>query len=406
MSESFSAYKSDKKPPLPLADLSRIEPMRLAESSRHRAAFVDLVLELTRRSVGLRRSLPGPLGESLAEALRAMNCYYSNLIEGHDTHPIDIERALQADYSADARKRELQLEARAHIEVQRWIDGGGLAGAATRVEALREIHRRFCAALPEGLLQVTDPSSGERLRVVPGGWRDGEVRVGRHIAVATAALPRFLKRFEQAYSTLGPAETVLAAAAAHHRLVWIHPFLDGNGRVARLMSHAMLLEPLGSGALWSVSRGLARDATTYKAHLAACDEPRRNDLDGRGTLSEENLAAFTQHFLAVCLDQVDFMEQLIDPVRLRARIGLWAREEMAVGALPPRADALLEAVVARGELPRGEASAVLATGERNARRVVAALVGRGLLASATPLGPLRLVFKAALAPRWLPGLFP
>jgi Fic family protein len=383
-----------------------MEPMRLAESSRHRAALVDLVLEITRRSVGLRRSLPGPLGDSLAEALRAMNCYYSNLIEGHDTHPIDIERALSADYSSDARKRELQLEARAHIEVQRWIDGGGLAGAATRVDALRGIHGRFCAALPEGLLQVTDTATGERLRVVPGGWRDREVRVGRHIAVAAAALPRFLERFEQAYSTLGPAETVLAAAAAHHRLVWIHPFLDGNGRVARLMSHAMLLEPLGSGALWSVSRGLARDAAAYKAHLAACDDPRRDDLDGRGALSEENLAAFTRHFLEVCLDQVDFMEQLIDPARLRARIGLWAREEMAVGALPPRADALLEAVVVRGELPRGEASAVLGTGERNARRVVSALVGRGLLASATPLGPLRLVFKAALAPRWLPGLFP
>ncbi|MFM7707096.1 MAG: Fic family protein, partial [Gammaproteobacteria bacterium] len=181
---------------------------------------------------------------------------------------------------------------------------------------------------------------------------------------------------------------------------------DGNGRVARLMSHAMLLEPLGSGALWSVSRGLARDATAYKAHLAACDEPRRNDLDGRGALSEESLAAFTRHFLAVCIDQVGFMEQLIDPARLRARIGLWAREEMAVGALPPRADALLEAVLVHGELPRGEASAALGTGERNARRVVSALVDHGLLVSATPLGPLRLVFKAALAPRWLPGLFP
>src|SRR5713226_486306 len=61
---------------------------------------------------------------AVGELVRSMNCYYSNLIEGHDTHPHDIDRALAADYSADPEKRALQLEARAHIEVQRMIDGG------------------------------------------------------------------------------------------------------------------------------------------------------------------------------------------------------------------------------------------------------------------------------------------
>jgi Fic family protein len=55
---------------------------------------------------------------------------------------------------------------------------------------------------------------------------------------------------EQVYSALGRAETILAAAAAHHRLLWIHPFADGNGRVARLMSHASLLEVLDTGSVW------------------------------------------------------------------------------------------------------------------------------------------------------------
>ena len=59
-------------------------------------------------------------------------------------------------------------------------------------------------------------------------------------------------------------ERILAAATAHHRLLWIHPFLDGNGRVARLMSHAMLSEALGAGGLWSVCRGLARREAEYK----------------------------------------------------------------------------------------------------------------------------------------------
>src|SRR5687768_2493678 len=131
------------------------------------------------------------------------------------------------------------------------------------------------------------------------------------------AVPRFLHRFEEVYSKLGKTETILALSAAHHRLTWIHPFLHGNGRVARLISHAILLEALDSGAVWSVARGLARNVDIYRRHLAACDLTRRNDLDGRGNLSEENLAAFTRFILVTCLDQVTFMERLVQPDQLR-----------------------------------------------------------------------------------------
>src|SRR5579884_4296116 len=101
---------------------SEMEPLLIAETSRHRASLTDLALELAQKSAGFRRSLPPSLLTSLADLVRSMNCYYSNLIEGHDTHPIDIERALKGDYSQDAKRRELQLEAKAHITVQQWID--------------------------------------------------------------------------------------------------------------------------------------------------------------------------------------------------------------------------------------------------------------------------------------------
>jgi Fic family protein len=218
-----------------------------------------------------------------------MNCYYSNLIEGHDTHPIDIERALNNEYSADPEKRDLQLEAKAHIEVQGWIDEGGIKEAPTSVAAIVEIHRRFCENLPDKLLWTSYQDSDLKERVKPGAFRDHDVKVGRLIPVSPGAIPRFLERFEEAYSKLGKTDAILAAAAAHHRLAWIHPFLDGNGRVGRLMTHAMLLRSLDTGAIWSVARGLARNESEYKSLLAACDMPRRNDLDGRGTLSEEAL---------------------------------------------------------------------------------------------------------------------
>jgi len=383
-----------------------MEPLLIRETSRHRTALTDLALELAQKAAGFRRSLPESLATSLADLVRAMNCYYSNLIEGHDTHPIDIERALKNDYSKDARKRDLQLEAIAHIKVQKWIDGGGLRGRALTSEGIREIHRRFCELLPEELLWVEDPKTKERIRVVPGELRRRDVKVGTHIPVSPGALPRFMGWFEEVYGNLNRTDAILGAAPAHHRLAWIHPFLDGNGRVARLMSHAMLLETLDTGAVWSVARGLARNVEAYKRHLADCDGPRRNDLDGRGALSEEALVGFANFFLGICIDQVKFMESLVQPERLRARIVLWAEEEVRLGTLPPKSGSILEAVLYRGELPRADAAGVVGAGDRHARRIVSALMEQGVLTADGVRAPVRLVFPASLASRWMPGLFP
>ncbi len=387
--------------------ISLMEPLVISEGSRHRGMITDLAFDLTQKAAGFRRSLPPSLLASLADLVRAMNCYYSNLIEGHDTHPVDIERALNNEYSQDARKRNLQFEAKAHISVQRWIDAGGLRrGHSIRGEGICEIHRRFCELLPEDLLWVEDPRTNERIRLVRGELRKRDIRVGGHLAISPGAVPRFLKRFEEIYGSIGRTELVISTAAAHHRLLWIHPFLDGNGRVARLMSHGMLLEMLDTGAVWSVARGLARNVEEYKTHLANCDLTRRNDLDGRGALSEEALAEFTRFFLSVCIDQISFMEGLIQPDRLRTRILLWAEEEIRLGSLPRKSGSILEAVLYRGELPRGDADTVVGTGERQARRIVSALVDKGVLVSESSRAPLRLTFPAALAWRWMPGLFP
>ena len=385
---------------------SAMEPLRIPETSRHRAGLADLAVELAAQAAGLRRSLPEGVLTALGDLVRAMNCYYSNLIEGHDTHPVDIERALNEDYSANGEQRNLQFEALAHIAVQRWIDAGGLAGRALTAEGIRELHRRFVELLPEALRWIEDPDSGERLRLLPGALRERDVRVGRHRAISPGAVPRFLERFASVYDGLGKADRIIAAAAAHHRLLWIHPFIDGNGRVARLMSHAMLLDALDTGGVWSIARGLARNVRAYKDHLIACDLPRRNDLDGRGALSEEALADFTRFFLETCLDQVRFMEALVQPDRLRGRILLWADAAARLGELPPKAGRVLEAILYRGELPRGEVPELLGTSERSARRVVAALAAQGVVKSPSSRAPLRIAFPARFAARWMPGLFP
>jgi Fic family protein len=385
-----------------------MEPMIVGSDSKHRSALTDLALELAQRSASLRASLPTGIVEALAILVRTMNCYYSNLIEGHDTHPVDIERAMKGDYSNDKKKRNLQLEATAHIQVQAWIDAGGLTKEeSTTTAGILEIHKRFCNLLPPDLLKIEDPKTGETAQVIPGALRNQDVRVGEHIAISPDAVPRFLNRFEEVYSVLGKSETILSTAAAHHRLLWIHPFLDGNGRVARLVSYTQLLKTLETGGIWSVARGLARNESMYKRHLTACDAPRQGALDGRGNLSEECLAQFTRFFLGICLDQVKFMESLVEPSSLKTRIFLWAEEEIRLDKMHPSTIKLLESILYRGELLRGDVPEIVGLGGRHSRRmIITPLLNRGVLSSPTERGPLHLAFPSALASRWMPGLFP
>ncbi|ETX26828.1 Fic family protein [Roseivivax isoporae] len=313
---------------------------------------------------------------------------------------------MRNDYSADPKKRNLQLEAKAHVAVQKWIDEDGMTEPPTAPASIIELHRRFYELLPPELLFVENSKIGERIPVGPGELRTRYVEVGRHVAISPGAVPRFLERMHKAYSLPGRIEPILAAPCAHHRLLWVHPFLDGNGRVARLMSYAMLRKTLDTRGLWSVARGLARQEAAYKEHLAACDGPRRGDRDGRGTLSEAALASFALFFLRICIDQVEFMEGLMRPDRLRDRILIWAEEEMRIGALPPKSDAVLKAVLYQGQIARGEVEGILGTSSRTARRVTSALLEAGTLSSASTRAPLKLAFPAKYAGRWMPGLFP
>ena len=383
-----------------------MEPLLLSQDSKCRPELMDIAMDLASKSSGFRRSLAPGIHEALAKLVRTMNCYYSNRIENHNTHPIDIERSLEDDYSQNPKKRDLQLEAKAHIICQQWIDEGGLAGRTYTADGLLEIHRRFCENLPDDLLWVDGHKNKERIRVIPGQMRTRDVKVGHHLAISPGALPRFMERFETEYSKLGKSESILAAAAAHHRLVWIHPFMDGNGRVARLMSHAAMLETLDTGGVWSVARGLARSEDKYKSLLQQSDLPRKNDLDGRGNLSEEALTDFTFYFLEVCRDQVVFMEGLAQPERLRTRILLWAEEEIRMKTLPEKAGKVLDILLYRGELPRGGIPEIIGAGDRHARRVTSALLKAGVLTSKSPRAPLHLAFPAKLADRWMPNLFP
>lgn len=383
------------------------EPFMPAEGT---TALENLAFDLAREASELSGQLHPVVRLSVAELVRSMNCYYSNLIEGHNTHPRDIDRAMGADYSSDPYRRDLQLEARAHIQVQQMIDESveDLPRPPASRAFIEWTHREFCMRLPESLLVVENPDTKERIPVIPGQLRARSVAVGRHIAPVAGDLPEFVRRFEKAYDAtqLTKSRQVIAVAAAHHRFLWIHPFLDGNGRVARLMSHAMLLDIGIGSALWSISRGLARNSGDYKRLLMAADEPRRNDLDGRGALSQEALIDFCRFFLEICVDQIRYMRELLDPSELQRRMELYVRDEESAERLPKRSFVVLREALLSGELGRGRVPGLIDTSERTARRVISALIEKRLLVSGSHKAPLRLGFPVDVVERWFPKLYP
>jgi Fic family protein len=373
----------------------------------------DLSAELSAASAKLGRSLHARTTANLADLVRIMNTYYSNLIEGHNTRPRDIERALAGEFDRDEERRNLQLEAAAHVRAQSEVDR--LAAAGTLAEPaspafIQWLHREFYRDAPEPMLRAT--GVGREFLMTPGEWRsrpEHEVAVGRHQPPSSARVDDFMRYFAERYrfDGMGRAGRIIAMAAAHHRFNYIHPFPDGNGRVSRLMSHAMAWHAgIAAHGLWSISRGLARgleSGTEYKRMMDLADTPRESDLDGRGNLSERALIEFIAWFLRVALDQVTFMSELFDLDNLAGRLRTFVARQ---NRFKPEAAALLEQTLVRGEIERGEASRITGLPVRTAQRLLNDLVGEGLLASATPKGAVSLRFPANSLDALFPRLYP
>ena len=390
----------------------QMEPLLPGE--RRLAPLLEQAHDLFRRAdrlTGLCQ--PGALS-GLRRLLRAMNSYYSNKIEGQHTLPLEIEQALRNDYAQDADKARRQRLALAHMATEQQLETLSPQWVTERVwhpQTVQDIHQDLFARLPpEDRLLPGSETHAQPEPLEPGALRTQQVSVGSHAAPTAEQVPAFLARWSQVYGQVRRGEMqVLAMAAAHHRLAWIHPFRDGNGRVARLHSH-LVLGHLGlSNGLWSPLRGFARTQDAYYAHLAAADEPRAGDLDGHGNLTERGLEQWIGYVLGVCLDQVDFMAQTLALADMKDRMAAClAYEEQVVrqGVRSEALRALHYLFATQGELDRADFKAMLGLGERLATAQVSALLKRGLLESDTPYGKLRLGVPQHALRFYFPRLWP
>lgn len=351
----------------------------------------------------------------LRRLLRAMDAHDSLALEGLQVSPMDVERALRSgdvpggglDALDDAGARR-QRRVVAHMDTQAALEArwGGWSGQQIwSAQMVRDIHQDLFARLPQADLVLP---AGQAM--VPGALRRRSAGAALHAAPAPAAVGALLARWGAVYGGVRRGELQLVAvAASHHRLAWIHPFPDGNGRVARLHTH-LALGALGlTQGLWSPLRGFARGDAAYRAQLAAADAPLVDPADGSGERSEQALAAWVAYVLALCQDQVAQMAGLLDLSGMKDRIAAClAYEENVVrqGVRSASLRALHYLMLAPAALERSDFKALLGLGERLATAQVTALLRRGLLVTDSPHGKLRFGVPQHALRFYFPALWP
>jgi Fic family protein len=389
----------------------RLTPVLPSESNI--GPLKDMAQEIIAASAGLEGKVATETAMALGDQLRLLNSYYSNLIEGHKTSIADIESALHKQFHEDPEEMYAQELCAAHVETERELMRAVATQADLNVcdpQFLSGIHAAFYANLPAEHLYTHTGNGFTKFAVQPGKLRDVNVSVDGHSTHGPDKLdlPALLDAFAQAYNPnrFHGDERLIAMAASHHRLTWLHPFRDGNGRLARLFSGLYLARAgINKSNLWSLSRGLSRGKKQYMFELWTADSPG-NQADS-AYFDDDLLADFCQYFFETCLDQIRFMENLLRLDQIESRIDWYVETRSQSAEKPLRVEAarLLRAVFMRGSVPRGTASEILNMSARNARRIVSTLVREGILQSKSHRAPLTIGLPLHVLPYYFPDLY-
>jgi Fic family protein len=250
--------------------------------------------------------------------------------------------------------------------------------------------------------------SGGLAPAEPGRLRDRGIRVGGHEAPeGKEEIKKYLAIFEELLSPekLSGPKKVLGMASSHHRFLWIHPFSEGNGRVARLFTTAYGFRiGVGDHLLWTVARAFARNRSEYDRRLSLADQPRRNDLDGRGPLSQENLIGFCAFFLNSCEDQIRYMDGLLKLEGFQRRYKRYLDLLIKEKRLSKTGAKVMGRLLLQGEIPRGEVLDIAHVKQRRATQIIKELLDLLIVRSETIYGPLRLNITTEMAATLFPDL--
>jgi Fic family protein len=216
----------------------------------------------------------------------------------------------------------------------------------------------------------------------PGAYRSGPVRIAQadhlppdalRVGEYMAELVAFINRPDP------PKYDLMKVALAHHRFAWIHPFSNGNGRVVRLFTYALLIkygfQVNEAGRLLNPAAVFCADRNRYYAMLAKADQ---------GT--EEALENWCTYVLAGVRDELNKVSRLADQAHLQARVLLpavaHARQRQLITA---QEEAVLAATVRAGIMKAADLEKALPRLNANQRTYqIRKLVESGMLQPIKP----------------------
>jgi len=262
-------------------------------------------LERLRGNFGLGTT-PSSILSELHDLFQMMMSVISARIEGNRTTIFEALTESTRERRGSISPAESWHEIRNLLRAMEFIDLRDQAEPLSHV-FVRQLHELAVAEL----VREGDPTPGS-YRSTDVAILQAEHRPPRHIAVQS----EMSDLLDFANQDVNTSLQMVHVAMAHHRFLWIHPFRNGNGRVSRLLSYAMLrkhgfVSPAGYRTVNPVAV-FGNDREGYYSSLSRAD-----DLSNEGTIEwctffvrgiHEDMERLTQ------LQDVDFlMRQLLEP---------------------------------------------------------------------------------------------
>lgn len=351
--------------------------------------------------------------DAIKDLLKITNSYYSNRIESEGTHPIDIEKAMKKEFSNDEKKKNLQQLSLIHIEIQEYLENKALNEKEKlySMDSILDVHKRFYSKV-EMAYALKIKHSDLEVDMIPGELRKSFVKIGSHIAPNPDDLITIFNEFEILYNQCkfeSQTMKLIYALCSHHRLVYIHPFYDGNGRSRLYLDYLFQKIGLEGYGLWNLYRGLARNVDEYKKALSIADEPYRGSYDdGRGLKA---LKQFLDFMLDIALDQIKYMSSVIKIDLIAKRMSNYVEFSQKnmyenIKPLPKHSQKIFESLLIYGEIPRNSVKDILNVSKPTAIKIVKELEDRGYINSVEPKSPIRIRFNSHFASEVIPEIFP
>lgn len=387
----------------------------------------DLATDVREGSKELEATLAPETAQAIGDKLRIINSFYSNSIEGLVSTYRNIEKEVSRVESGEpsvftpiSQDRYAQEVGAAHVQVEKELMDVVLEqnGNVSHPEFVAHIHKSIFSKLPPEHQFTHERGHFTDIPVLPGTFRDGPIHVGNmnystQIGPTTKEdLEANMQAFGRIYNPAtfkGGEAQVVATAAAHLKLGWLHPFRDGNGRTIRLQSTVFLARcGVNRANLWSLSRGLSMRRDVYfGALMAGNPQPTQGNRD-KITFQSENVAMFCEDFLAIAKEQIDFMRGQLRLRTVSGRIDRFAAENLSRETYGPNkmeAARLLRAVFNEGSVERAKLPDLLpGMGERTIRKISSGLLKDGLLVSRHTKAPFTIGLPAKAMSTYFPDL--